>query len=99
MRGSRIGTTQTTHSNNVCGVLNLLGCWFLLHISILAVTTDIGGIFSKILNNIPITDRPAVPPLEGWSESVGIKSCLFVFCIKIQNYYRVKHNNAKHESE
>jgi hypothetical protein len=61
VRSSRIGTTQTSHSNNVCGVLNLLGCWFLLHNSILALTTDIHGIFRKILNNIPITDRGAAP--------------------------------------
>jgi len=80
VRSSRIGTTQTSHSNNVCGVLNLLGCWLFLHTSILAVTTDIQGVFRTRLNNKYITKATSPdPPLEGRSVQICLILSILVF--------------------
>jgi len=63
---SRIGRTQTTHSNNVCGVLNLLRLGFLFHTLRIAHTTDIyqskGAIFTY--RNTTVTFGGRGPLLE-----------------------------------
>lgn len=66
---SRIGRTQTTHSDNVCGVLNLLRLGFLLHTLSMTDTTDIikpkRGVFAYRNTNVTFGGRgPLLEELE-----------------------------------